>query len=216
MEKRNITFLVLTLLAFSLISNASAITGRLGNSRMILNLDEGETAERYVLVQNHNDVALTIELAASGDLADSITLSEESFVLQPGEEKKAYFTIKAAKGGTTESKINVRFTPEEGTGVGLTSTIIVVAPGENTEDDEDNSDAEIEINETDSNSTGFNFNIGNNPSLEENEGNSVKTSPLTILLIVTVLLILAFIILIIYASRKSKVVVKKGLRRPSV
>jgi ABC-type maltose transport system permease subunit len=223
MNKSTITLTLTAILLFSLIANVSAITGRLGNSRMILNLDEGETIERYILIQNHNDVPLTIDLEPVGELADSVELNEESFVLQPGDEKKAYFTITADKPGTTETKINVRFTPEEGSGVGLSSTIIVVAPGENqnTDDDDgsffdflsgDNSDDDSD--DSSDEDPNVNIDIGNNPDLEPQTSPSVGMSTPMILTISTIILVVVFIALLVYASSRSKTKSKKRSGRP--
>ena len=102
------------------------LTASIGNSRMVLRVAPGEDVERYILVRNVNNESVTIELFASGDLTENIELAEESFVLAAGEEKKAYFTIKSNEPGTTETKINVAFKPEEGNGAGLSSTVILI------------------------------------------------------------------------------------------
>ncbi len=122
------------LLALILLNSVSAITGSIGNARMILrevdgkDIKVGDVIEKYVLVKNINDVAVDIELFASGDLADDITIISDKFSLVSGEDRKAYFQIEVTKAGTTESNINVKFTPQDGgNGVGLTSTIIIVA-----------------------------------------------------------------------------------------
>jgi len=113
-----------------------ALTGSIGNSRMILNLEPGETIERYILVKNVNDVAVDIDIGAAGDLADSVELQDEEFTLEPGEDKKAYFTITAQDSGVTETRINVRFTPiDGGNGVGLSSQIIIALGDEDGSDD---------------------------------------------------------------------------------
>jgi hypothetical protein len=118
---------IMLIISFA-ISSVCAITGSLGNARMILNAKVGEQIEKSILVKNTNNVTVEIELSSSGDLGDSIIIKDKKFELLPGEEKKAFFTIKIAKEGTTESKIDVKFTPKEGkNGVGLSSTIIVVA-----------------------------------------------------------------------------------------
>ena len=41
---------------------------------------------------------------------------DDSFILEPGEEKKAYFTIDIKNPGKTESNVNVKFIPEQGNG----------------------------------------------------------------------------------------------------
>ena len=130
---KNKSFLVglvfIFILIISLIGSVSAITGSLGNSRMILRANAGDTIEKYVLVKNVNEEEIKIGLRASGDLAEYIKLKENEFTIAPGGERKAYFTIKVPSNGTTESRIEVTFIKSDGkgSGVGLTSTIIVIA-----------------------------------------------------------------------------------------
>lgn len=140
MKKRSILAGAFTLLVLiSLVRDVSAITGRIGSSRMTLNLDVGEVARRSIVIENVNGVPLTINLSASGDLKDNLILEEPYFILNPGESKEAEFTIFANESGTTETKINVYFIPAEGSGVGLSATIIVVAR-------DSDSDSRLEIN----------------------------------------------------------------------
>lgn len=126
----------------------SGLTASIGNSRMVLRAAPGEDIEKYILVRNVNNASVTINLFASGDLATNIKLAEESFVLVAGEEKKAYFTIKADEAGTTETKINVAFKPEEGSGAGLSSTVILIADEEYkaTSDEQENNSSLISMN----------------------------------------------------------------------
>ena len=71
---------------------------------------------------------VNVELSVFGDLEKYITIKDQNFSLASGEEKKAFFVVNVQKEGTTESKINVKFSPVDGkNGVGLTSTIIVIA-----------------------------------------------------------------------------------------
>lgn len=127
METKKVFVVGILLLVLSF-SFASAITGSMGNARMILRVDQGDTIEKYILVKNVNNVSLDIELSAEGDLASYVNIKDKSFRLEPGSEKKAYFEITAAESGTTETKINVQFTPTNGeNGVGLSSTVIVIA-----------------------------------------------------------------------------------------
>ena len=173
---------VLVLVLLSFISVVSATTASIGNSRMVIRADPEEPVERYILVKNVNEFPVTIEFLVSGTLRDYTELDEDSFVLQAGEEKKAYFTIESPEAGTSETKIVVRFIPEEGNSVGLSSTVIFIAGGssesldgkygteadsediapdnaENTEDttpvdNEDNSD---NSDSEDNNTSGFTF-----------------------------------------------------------
>lgn len=138
---KKILVVAILLLSLILITNVLAITASIGNARMILRAETGDTLEKSILVKNINNVSVNIVLTASGDLQDSITIKDKNFTLQPNEEKNAYFTIKVTKTGTTESKINVQFTPVGGkNGAGLSSTIVVIASGESLDDsiNEDN------------------------------------------------------------------------------
>ena len=145
------------------ISFASAITAKIGNGRMGLRGQTGEVIEKYVKVINENDVNINISISASGDLADDVIIKENSFILKPKEEKNAFFTIKANKAGTTETKINVKFSPLEGAGgAGLSSVVILIAEGEDLK--ENNSIFDIFNNkkdnpESDSNSAINRFNL---------------------------------------------------------
>jgi len=119
------------------VSFTSAITGSIGNARMILrevdgrDIQVGDIIERTILVKNVNNVPVDISLFASGDLADDTTVVDDKFTLGAGDEKKAQFNIIVTKSGTTETNINVKFSPQDGAnGVGLSSTVIIIA-GEN-------------------------------------------------------------------------------------
>ncbi|MBS3081122.1 hypothetical protein J4221_06635 [Candidatus Pacearchaeota archaeon] len=111
-----------------LISYVQAITGSIGNARMVLRLKQWEKIEKCILVKNVNDVAVNVGVSQTGELAEYINLKDKEFSLEPKTEKKACFDLMAAKSGTTESKINIKFAPVDGkNGVGLSSTIIVIA-----------------------------------------------------------------------------------------
>jgi len=118
--------LVLVMVFVGMVS-AVPLTGSIGNARMILKAETGDEIEKYVFVENVNNVSVDVEIFASGDLVDDINIKDDKFSLGPGENKNAYFTVKARDEGTTESRINVQFAPSDGgNGVGLTSTVIVI------------------------------------------------------------------------------------------
>ena len=183
MLKKIIPMIFILLLTISMIASVSAITGSLGNARMVLSKDGngnpikvGDKIEKSILVKNVNNVSLEIKLSPSGDLADSIDIKDKEFTLGALEEKKAYFTISVTKEGTTESKIDVTFTPVNGkNGVGLSSTIIVIAGKGNSI---------------------FNLGNGNN--------NSNQTNLITIAGIITGIIILVLVILIFYSKKRNK------------
>lgn len=201
---RSVT-LIMLLVMFSF--SVYALTGSIGNARMILKVEVGDTLNKYVLVKNVNDEAININISVSGNLTKDVTLKDESFVLQAGEEKKAYFSIKARKAGNYETRINVKFSSlgEEKQGVGLSSVIIlnVYGKGELPEDE----------NNEDVNATEENINNEDNPlSLTGaflGEGKSI----LPIILSLVMTLILVFILIMIL--RKAKLKVSKVKRKRS-
>ncbi len=143
-----VAFLFLIIVSLSFVSS---LTGSMGNARMILRMEQGEEIEKYILVKNVNNISIEIELSPNGDLADYIKISEDNFELAPNTEKKAYFTIKAKKEGTTESKIDVKFSPVGGgNGVGLSSTIIVIASEGDSWWNSDDDDNDVDNNSSDS------------------------------------------------------------------
>jgi hypothetical protein len=179
------------LMVLSFIGSVSAITGSIGNARMILRVETGDKIDKYILVKNMNDVPLEIELSADGDLAGYIDIKDDKFTLNAGGQKKAYFEIEAKKEGTTETKINIMFTPEDGNGVGLSSTIIVIAKGEGEWDDE---------NGVDERGDGVSVTPGNVID-DFTEG---KPSKIKVLLSVTFAVLLIFFLVLILLFRKTK------------
>ena len=181
------SFIVLSLM----LANVLAITGSIGNARMVLQAATGEEIEKSILVKNVNDVPLDINISASGDLASYVEIKDKEFTLKAGEEKKAYFTIKALKPGTTETQINVAFTPEEGKGVGLSSTVIVVAKGE-------------EVQDTGGNTILNWLTGGKNSTTANNTTTGAFVTPASIGLASTAVILVIFIILLVMYSNKVK------------
>ncbi len=130
-SKSLITSIFIIILMLSFVSSVYAITGSIGNARMILRPEIGDSIERSILVKNVNDIAVDIELSTTGDLVEDIKIKDNKFRLNAGDEKKAFFTIDVRNSGTTETKINVKFIPiDGGNSVGLSSTIIIIPEGE--------------------------------------------------------------------------------------
>ncbi len=178
-----------------MINFASAITGSIGNARMILRVTEGDTIEKYILVKNVNDVDVNIEISASGDLEENIKILDDNFTLEAGNERKAYFTIKVKEKGTTETSINIKFSPIEGkNGVGLSSTVIVIAKekeGFNWWSGENN-------NSTNTNSTSLIDKVS-----------SVNSGALFIIVLLIIFVILLIIFLVVLKKTKPKKEVHK-------
>lgn len=211
---------VLIMMILTLVSSVYAITGSIGNARMIVRVEQGEEIEKYILVKNVNDVSVDVELFAVGDLAEDIEIEDTEFTLQGGDERKAYFTIKVRDAGTSETKINVKFSPTDGgNGVGLSSTVIVIAKEKEGVDffeklfgggSEDN--YEDEVPENQSVSVGV-WNKQENIQKEEVE---TKKSILSKRLFVTagssmfILLLVFFVLLIIALGIRNKTKLKKS------
>jgi len=200
--------LFLVLILFSLVLTlplTSALTAGLGNSRMILRLSQGEEIERYVLVKNVNDFPINVSISTGGDLIDYLDLETEKLELDSQAEEKIYFTIKASKPGTTETKINFLFSggSEEGNTVGLSSTVIVITDEFEYEEPEEESNSNNQ-EETIGNQSepGVTVRSGakNKDKSESSDREGEAISP-TILLISTILLVLILIGLIIYSSK---------------
>jgi len=119
--------IIISLAIIILISDALAITATNANHRMVLRIAPGETVEKYIQLQNTNSIPVTIEILVTGDLKDNVKLKDNNFILNSGEEKRVYFTIKADKEGTTETRLNVKFIPGKGTAAAVPTIVTLIA-----------------------------------------------------------------------------------------
>ncbi|MCX6750855.1 MAG: hypothetical protein NTZ83_05335, partial [Candidatus Pacearchaeota archaeon] len=126
-----LAFAILFLISGSVL--VSALTGSIGNAKMVLypevNGWTNTVIEKTIAVYNVNDVPVNITLKTDANATEFVELIDESFILEPGEEKEAQIEIKVRKVGRYEGRVNVFFSPIEGkdAGVVLSSTIIVFA-----------------------------------------------------------------------------------------
>ena len=211
--KTVIVIFIFFIMGVSLISYASAITGSIGNARMIISKDSegdkisvGDEIKKYVLVRNPNDVSVNIDIFASGDLEDYIDVEDDKFTLVAGEEKKAYFVVKVGIGGTTESRINVQFDPEEGSGVGLSSTVIVVAQEPEGflgqlfggDDDEDSDDEDAD--------RGFSLSTGNaiGGNGDDEEDNGMDGRIILVIVSTSIIVVIFIVVLVLYYLKMKK------------
>ncbi len=183
--------LILIIMILSL-SSVIAITASIGNLRMTLRVQTGEVIEKYILVKNVNDFSVKVTLTPSGDLKDNIILKDSEFELAPKEEKKAYFTIKSDKPGTTESRINVRFSQDKGNSAGLSSVITLIASGEKITNDNKNTGISKEEN------------IKNNKLGQENKNILIEDIFSTSVLIIAGFILLAILIVVFFYSLSAK------------
>jgi hypothetical protein len=151
-----LAFAILLLITSSVL--VSAITGSMGNARVVLypevNGFTNTVIERTILVKNVNDIPLNITLNADENATKFTEIIDKTFILQPGEEKDARFNVKVRKVGNYQGSINVFFRPANGTegGVVLSSTIIVIAK-KNQGYEDDNTDTNTEDNTDNSTNT---------------------------------------------------------------
>jgi len=203
MEKRVLILAISLILILNLFS-VSALEARIGNARMILRVEQGDTIERSIRVINSNNISVNITLFASGDLADDTEIIDKSFILVPDEEKKAKFKIKVTKAGTTETKINIQFTPtDEGNGVGLSSTIIIIAEENSIWNDWFGDDE----NENDDNSNEDSVNVITGDATSKS-GNS-NPAAIFLLSILGIFLILLIVLLIVLLNKKKRAIKSK-------
>ncbi len=152
----------------------SAITGSIGNSKMVLypevNGWTNTIIAKTILVKNVNDIPVNITLTAEEESKEFIEILEDTFILEPGEEKKAEFLVKVKKEGTYEGRINIFFKsadPEsKEPGVVLSSTIVVIAKkDQGYEEDEEETLNEDEENTDDVTGAAVNENSFNGKKL---------------------------------------------------
>lgn len=201
MVKKIQVFAVFLVLVFLIsIISVYALEAKILGGRMVLYPKTGEIVERSIKIINSNQFPVKIELFTSGDLADYMTLEENNFTLDADEEKNVSFTIKVAKEGQTQTKIDVKFIPEDEAngknGVVLSSTIIIIAAkGNGTINFTPNS------NNTNTDNTGY---------INSDEGNDMKINPTTIAIIITLIVFFILVGLVIYSRTKKNVINKGG------
>ena len=202
-------FSICLVFLFLIMGSVSAVTGKIGNGRMVLSMETGDTIERYVNVISDNDEPVNISVFVTGDLKDEFNLDKTSFILEPNEEKKVYFLYKAKEPGTYETKINVQFSSLTAkNGVGLASTVIINVYGEGSlPDDTDDSEGDLE-DDTDS------------VNLISTTGSAIKDigfgfKPIYILGISTMVLLAVFLVMLYFIYSKKMRGVKGGVAHES-
>ncbi len=197
-------FIASLIFLFIIIPNVLAITGEIGNARVVIKKDFSgiETIERTILVRNSNDVPLDITLEATDEINEITEIIDKEFKLEAGEEKKARFNLNIKQPGEWAGKINVFFKPEEGNTVVLASNLILIIKGENGEipiDEEDQlDDSEDELDDEDDEIT------GDVVSKEEDDDTGKESSiPIGIILAVVIgLVVVGAIIGLIFLLKK--------------
>ena len=98
MARKNTLFIISILLILILsLSVATAISGRMGNAKMVLRPEvNGWTntiIEKSILVKNVNDVPINVTLEVSEDSKDFIELIDDFFYMEPNTEETATVLI---------------------------------------------------------------------------------------------------------------------------
>lgn len=192
-----IAFAVLVILNILCVS---AITGSIGNSKMILypevNGRTFTTIEKTILVKNVNNVSVNISLEIDEDGKEFLELKDSNFILAPNSEKKAEFLVKVKTEGKYFGKINVFFTPigTKEPGIVLSSSISVIA-GKEGQYSEKNSTEENEEKNIDGDK-------------KSNKGFLFMALSSLVLLIVLILMIF-----MIYKKKKAKMSENKKVKK---
>jgi hypothetical protein len=195
-------FSFLIFIIFS-ISFVNALTANIGNARMILRPNVGDTIDRTIMVNNTNSETVEILIVPKGDLENDTKIIDNKFTLQPGQSKDARFQMKVLKEGTFETQFLVKFTSvADGTNLGLAATIIVI-PNKNGLPGDDEPDPTQDSNFEDPNT---------NPTSE----NSIALNPFIIGGIITMILFVILLILLIYSNKKRKRSDNKEERRDEI
>mgnify|MGYP003394577037 CR=1 FL=1 len=209
MFKRESVIAVILLILLINIGFSSAITGAIGNAKMVLypevNGRTNTVIEKSILVKNPNDVVVNITLQLDPEAEKFIELVDKNFLLEPYSEKTAEFVIKVKEPGTYDGKIAILFsdTVEKKTGVALSSEIVVIAKKSGSAPD---AEKEVVEETEDGNSTGKNESAGWNPLTgsaifgESDSALAVGVIGSTIILVIVVIVLM----IILYKRLKKK------------
>ena len=140
-------FLLLLFLTMFLSANVSAVTGKIGNARVVLypEVDGRTVIDRTILIINDNPFPVEINITPSEEYKDIIQVADKDFTLKAGEEKDAKFKIILSQPGNYDGRLLVYFTePEKKQGVALSSRIIIYATEEGINDNIENPEEETE------------------------------------------------------------------------
>ena len=127
-------FVLIALLMFPF---AQGLASSYGEGKVILRTEvpEGETVtiDRSIRLRNINDIPIKVTLEPTERFGRIVEMLDKEVVLEPGETKRAEFTITLKSGGRYEGKIMLTFEPEdpeiEETSVGGSSSITIIADG---------------------------------------------------------------------------------------
>jgi len=136
-QNMRLSIVILLLSCLLILPSSLALTGSLGNAKMILRPDvaEGETVtiEKTILVNNVNEVPITVTLEPDFRYKKIIDIPNNEFIMQPGDSKNVHFTITLKSAGDYQGKIMVKFVSADpdfnSPPIGLSSQIYIFAEG---------------------------------------------------------------------------------------
>jgi ABC-type Na+ efflux pump permease subunit len=201
--KKTWMFAFAVLFLISGIVFVSAITGSIGNAKMVLypevNGWTNTVIEKTILVNNVNNVPVNITLKTDENASKFIELIDESFILEPGESTKAQIEIKVKKEGRYEGRVNVYFKPVEGkdSGVVLSSTIVVIAKKQS--DYEEETPAENE-NNAENNTEGTGEVISGNENAVSDKNKILRSWGVSTF----ILLIILLVMLLVWSKKRKR------------
>ncbi len=200
-NKKTLVFAFAIVVLMTGITMISAVTGSIGNGRMVLypevNGWTNTVIPKTILVNNVNSIPVNITLRLDSNASKFIELVDETFILEAGESKKAEITIKVKKEGTYEGRVNVFFKPVEGkeAGVVLSSTIIVIAKkDQGYKEKEEPKESQEETN-------------------PENSGEQTNPSKLVKIFGINTLILFVVLLILIYIWGKKRKKSKRKVRR---
>ena len=118
---------------------ANALVGAIGNARAVVQVNASPEApavlDRTIAIENRNDVAVNVTITIDEKYNQFVDLVDKQLTLQPGESKKARYTVSIDRGGSFEIKFYLAFRALDQTlkenKVGVVATLIINSIGPN-------------------------------------------------------------------------------------
>ena len=201
--------LILFLVFVLVVSSVNAITGSVGNLKVVLRpeVNNGDVVviDRVLKINNVNDVDIKVTLTPDQILDSFSEIIDKEFVLKPGESKDAKFKLNLKNSGTYTGHIYVRFSELEGKnpGVVLSSTVTIVASGtapefvepEETEEVLDGSEKTDEVVEETNEEQKVDVSLGNKENIN-------VANPLVGIFIIFLVLVIGLGLLLVFKRGK--------------
>ncbi len=129
MNQKITAFLILIIFSLFLFNSANAVIVYLRPPKMIIRLNTSDIVERSLVVENRNNISMSIDSTVDGNISEMITITNPSFEIQPNETKTIDFTTDVKTPGVYYGQIIVTYTTDIFDPVTIPSEITVVATG---------------------------------------------------------------------------------------